>query len=394
LEKPVSDQAEHHRHPVGDPLGQEADALINPEAPVEIPPAEQMSLIGRLRQPRTILSIAVPLAIIVIAVALNWKQMRDVPGDIAGANPLLILAAFGIYYLGFPLRGWRWTKLLRGAGYKVKVKDGTEILFLSWLVNCIVPAKLGDLYRAYLLKLNSPVSATRTLGTVFMERILDLIAVAALGVLAGYWHFRDHLNNLPAAVQVSLTLGVIVVVLLTVALVAMRSFGRRVMTVLPLPHRVVEFYDRFEEGVFGSVGVRGMPLLCLMTGVIWMTEALRLYLVVRALNFTGVDLGFSGALFIALIGSLLTAIPLTPGGIGPVEAGMIGVLTGGFGVSGTHAAAIVLVDRAISVFSIVVLGGIAYMLSSKPRGGGMEVVELRPAKRVTKIATDSAGVSV
>jgi uncharacterized protein (TIRG00374 family) len=131
-----------------------------------------------------------------------------------------------------------------------------------------------------------------------------------------------------------------------------------------------------------------------MTGVIWMTEALRLYLVVRALNFTGVDLGFSGALFIALIGSLLTAIPLTPGGIGPVEAGMIGVLTGGFGVSGTHAAAIVLVDRAISVFSIVVLGGIAYMLSSKPRGGGMEVVELRPAKRVTKIATDSAGVSV
>jgi hypothetical protein len=389
----VSDQAEHHRHPVGESLGQEADALINPEAPVEIPPAEQMSLIGRLRQPRTILSIAVPLAIIVIAVVLNRDQLRDVPGDIARANPWLILLAFGIYYLGFPLRGWRWTKLLRGAGYKVKVKDGTEILFLSWLVNCIVPAKLGDLYRAYLLKLNSPVSATRTLGTVFMERILDLIAVAALGVLAGYWHFRDHLNNLPAAAQVSLTVGVVVVVLLIVALVVMRSFGRRVIGLLPLPHRVVEFYDRFEEGVFGSVGARGMPLLGLMTGLIWLTEALRLYLVVRALGF-GVDLGFSGALFVALIGSLLTALPLTPGGIGVVEGGMIGVLTGAFGLSGTHAAAIVLVDRAISVFSIVVLGGIAYMISSKPRGGGMEVVELKPAKRVTKIVTDSAGVSV
>ncbi len=389
----MSDQAEHHRHPVGESLGQEADALINPEASVEIPPAEQMSLIGRLRQPRTILSIAVPLAIIVIAVVLNRDQLRDVPGDIARANPWLILLAFGIYYLGFPLRGWRWTKLLRGAGYKVKVKDGTEILFLSWLVNCIVPAKLGDLYRAYLLKLNSPVSATRTLGTVFMERILDLIAVAALGVLAGYWHFRDHLNNLPAAAQVSLTVGVVVVVLLIVALVVMRSFGRRVIGLLPLPHRVVEFYDRFEEGVFGSVGARGMPLLGLMTGLIWLTEALRLYLVVRALGF-GVDLGFSGALFVALIGSLLTALPLTPGGIGVVEGGMIGVLTGAFGLSGTHAAAIVLVDRAISVFSIVVLGGIAYMISSKPRGGGMEVVELKPAKRVTKIVTDSAGVSV
>src|ERR1035437_960359 len=340
-EKSVTDQSEHHRHPIGDPLGQEADALIDPEAPVEVPPADQMSLVRRLRQPRTILSIAVPLAIIVIAVALNWTQMRDVPGDISRANPWLILLAFSIYYLGFPLRGWRWTKLLKGAGYKVKVKDGTEILFLSWLVNCIVPAKLGDLYRAYLLKLNSPVSATRTLGTVLMERILDLIAVAALGVLAGYWHFRDHLNNLPAAVQVSLTLGVIVVVLLTVALMVMRSFGRKVIGLLPLPHRVAEFYDRFEEGVFGSVGARGMPLLGLMTGLIWLTEALRLYLVVRALAFTGVDLGFSGALFVALIGSLLTALPLTPGGIGVVEGGMIGVLTGAFGLSTPHAAAIV-----------------------------------------------------
>jgi hypothetical protein len=389
----VTDQAEHH-HSIGEPLSQEADALINPETQVEIPPAEQMSLVARLRQPRTVLSIAVPLAIIAVAVALNWKQMQDVPGDIGRANPWLILGAFGIYYLGFPLRGWRWTKLLRGAGYKVKIKDGTEILFLSWLVNCIVPAKLGDIYRAYLLKLNSPVSATRTLGTVFMERILDLIAVAALGVLAGYWHFRDHLNTLPAAAQISLTFGVIVVVLLTVALVAMRSFGRKVMSVLPLPRRAIEFYDRFEEGVFGSVGARGMPLLGLMTVLIWMTEALRLYLVVRALNFTGVDLGFSGALFVALIGSLLTAIPFTPGGIGLVEGGMIGVLTGGFGVSWAHSAAIVLVDRAISVFSIVVLGGIAYMLSSKPRGGGIEVEDLRLTKPLAATAGDSARASV
>jgi hypothetical protein len=54
----------------------------------------------------------------------------------------------------------------------------------------------------------------------------------------------------------------------------------------------------------------------------------------------------------------------------------------------------VLVDRAISVFSVVVLGGIAYMLSSKPRGGGMEVEELRPPKPAASIATDSASVPV
>jgi uncharacterized protein (TIRG00374 family) len=376
----VTEPQEHHHHPIGDPLGQEADALVNPEVAVEVPPPDQMSLIGRLRQPKTILSIVVPLAIIVIAIVLNRQYLSEVPADISRANLWLVLLAFVIYYVGFPLRGWRWTKLLRGVGYKVKVKDGTEILFLSWLVNCIVPAKLGDLYRAYLLKLNSPVSATKTLGTVFMERILDLIAIAALGVLAGYWRFRGNLSDLPPMAQFIFALGVVVVVVLIVALVAMRNFGRRVITILPLPHRVVDFYDRFEEGVFGSVGVRRLPLLGLLTCLIWATEGLRLFFVVRALGFSDVDLGLSGAMFVALIGSLLTAVPFTPGGLGLVEGGMGLVLTKVFTANPSHALAIILVDRSISVFSIVLLGSIAYVISSKPRAGGMTVEEVVPAR--------------
>ena len=375
----MTEQGDHHRHPIGEPLEQEADALIHPEAQVEIPPAEQMSLLGRLRQPRTILSIAVPIAVIAIAVGLNWDMMRQVPGAIGGANPLFILIAFAIYYIGFPLRGFRWTRLLRGAGYRVKTGDATEILFLSWFVNCIVPAKLGDLYRAYLLKQNSPVSATRTLGTVFMERILDLVAIAALGVAAGYFRFRGSLNDLPAGVQVIFAFGAVLVVVLIVALVVMRNFGRQVIALLRLPARAVELYDRFEEGVFGSVGLRGLPALGVLTFMIWATEALRLYFVVRALGFSDVDLGLSGAMFVALIGSLLTAVPLFPGGLGLVDLGMLGVLKTFFTKSSVHATAIVVVDRAISVFSIVILGGIAYVISSKPRGGGMEVEEIGPS---------------
>ena len=375
----MTDQPDHHRHPIGEPLEQEAEALINPDTAVEIPPGEQMSLLRRLRQPRTVLSIAVPIVVIAIAVALNRDQMGQVPGAIAGADPRLILIAFLIYYLGFPLRGFRWTKLLRGAGYRVKTSDATEILFLSWFVNCIVPAKLGDLYRAYLVKQNSPVSATRTLGTVFMERILDLVAIAALGVAAGYIRFRGSLNDLPGNVRLIFAFGVVIVVALIVALVVMRNFGRRVIGLLPLPARAVELYERFEEGVFGSVGLRGLPVLGLLTFMIWATEALRLYFVVRSLGFVDVDLGFSGAMFVALIGSLLTAVPLTPGGLGLVDAGMFGVLTTFFTKSSVHATAIVVVDRAISVFSIVVLGAIAYMFSSKPRGGGMKVEKIAPS---------------
>ena len=51
---------------------------------------------------------------------------------------------------------------------------------------------------------------------------------------------------------------------------------------------ILELYDRFEEGVFGAVGLRHLPILAVLTGLIWMTEGLRLYFVVLALGFPDV----------------------------------------------------------------------------------------------------------
>ena len=328
---------------------------------------DQLSIRRRLRQPRTIASILVPVLIIAAFAYLNRDSVGKVPGLIGQANPFLVLVAFGIFYAGFPLRGLRWSLLLRSTGFRIGTRDATEIIFLSWLVNCVVPAKLGDVYRAYLLKLNSDASLSRTFGTVFIERILDLFVIASLGIAAGWWSFR---TGLPAPIQVVFVLGAIVVAALAVGLFTMRNFGRRILVRLPIPHRFVELYDRFEEGVFGAIGLRQVPLLGLITVTIWATEAMRLYFVVRALSFPGVDLGLSGAVFVALIGSLLTAVPLSPAGLGIVEAGVIGVLVSAYGVPVAEASAIALLDRLISVFSIIVLGSIAYVVSPKPRGEG------------------------
>jgi hypothetical protein len=181
-------------------------------------------------------------------------------------------------------------------------------------------------------------------------------------------------------VQVIFALGVVLVVLMAVGLIVLRNFGRRLMVRLPLPERAVELYDRFEEGVFNAVGLRGLPWLGLLTVLIWLTEALRLFCVIQALGFGDLHLGFSGIMFVALIGSLLTAVPLTPAGLGAVEGGVGAVLVKVFGVATGQATAILLVDRTISVFSIVVLGSIAYVLSSKPRGRGMKVEEIGPMR--------------
>ncbi|MDQ3491744.1 MAG: flippase-like domain-containing protein [Chloroflexota bacterium] len=318
----------------------------------------------RLRDPRTIISIVLPLILIaLIALTVGEIDLDELVGSITGADPLLLLAAFGMYYLGFPLRGYRWALLLRGAGMRVSLRDSTEIIFIGWLVNCLVPAKLGDVYRAYLLRLNFDVSLSRTFGTVFIERIFDLFTIVLLGLAAGFWSFRDGMSP---EVRIIFGIGLAFVAALAIGLFVVRNFGRRIITRLPLPKRAVEFYERFEEGVF-SIEARRVPLLAVVTVLIWATEAMRLYLVVLALGFE-FPLGISGAFFVALIASLLTAIPLTPAGLGIVEAGVASILVGLYQATGGEAAAIVLVDRAISVLSVIALGSIVYLVSTKTRG--------------------------
>lgn len=345
------------------PPNDEAEPLVDYPLVQEGGGAPPPTLGSRLRDPRTIISIVIPLLVLVLVLAAApGFQLDRLPGLIAGANIWYLIGAFAVYYLGFPLRGYRWALLVRGAGDRVSLRDSTEIIFISWLVNCVVPAKLGDVYRAYLLRTNFGVSLSKTFGTVFIERIFDLFAIVLLGLAAGFWSFRDGLSD---PVRIVFGIGLAVVAALAIGLFVVRNFGRRILVRLPLPHRIVEFYDRFETGVF-SISPRQLPTLAVLTALIWATEAMRLYLVVLALGFP-ITLGISGAFFVALIASLLTAIPLTPAGLGVVELGIVGVLTRFYDVPATEAAAIALVDRAISVLSIILLGGIAYLVSDKTR---------------------------
>src|SRR5439155_16236101 len=198
------------------------DATLAQVAPLpeESSPAQDApppSLAARLRQPRTIISIALPLVVLMLVVVnLPDFHLDRLAALIGGANPLLLFLALLVYYLGFPLRGYRWRILLQGSGLSIRTRDATEIIFLSWLVNCVVPAKLGDVYRAWLLRSNYVVSLSRTFGTVFLERVLDLLAITVLALASGFWSFR---SGLPPAVQVLFGLGVVVVVVLTGGLV-------------------------------------------------------------------------------------------------------------------------------------------------------------------------------
>jgi uncharacterized protein (TIRG00374 family) len=338
-----------------------------------------LSLVRRLRQPRTIASIVIPVALLALAVvALPGFHVDRAWAAITRANPWLVGGALLAYYASFPIRGYRWRRLLSGAGMETSNRDATEILFLSWFVNCLVPAKLGDVYRAYLLRASSGRSLSGALGTILVERVLDLEVIAILGAIAGYMSFA---GAMPPVVGVVLLIAALTAVALSVALFALRSFGAALVAKLPLPPSAAGMYERFETAAFSSVRRGTLPQLVGLTVAIWVTEAAHLALVVAALGFGDVHLGLDAIVFVALAGALLTAVPLSPAGLGAVETGIVGILTVAYGVPAPEAVAIAVLDRAVTVLSLIVVGFVVYTLSGKTDRGLRRSVRGAPGSR-------------
>jgi uncharacterized protein (TIRG00374 family) len=325
---------------------------------------EEVSLRRRLLNVRTIASLLFGLFLLLLLFRLvfgegfDWGQVARLIGE---ANPGFLALAFIAYYATFPLRSYRWRYVLSRSGVHIRFRDTTEILFLSWFVNCLVPAKLGDVYRAYLLRGNFGASISRTLGTIFIERVADLIVVAGLALAAGYWSFRGRSRP---EIDILFIIGFGISLVLVVLVVVLRLLGAHLSRWLP--GRLAALWDRFHEGSTGAISVRSVPVILVITAGIWLLEGARLYFVIRALDLPDVGLGISAAVFVALAAALLTAIPLTPAGFGFVEAGIIGSLAL-YGIVREPAAAVAVTDRTLTVVTVIVLGGILYAFSHKIR---------------------------
>lgn len=288
----------------------------------------------------------------------TWDKLR-------ASNLYLYGAAFASYYVGFLLRGLRWRIMLKNAntsgdspGEVPSVLACSRYIFLGWFANAITWFRLGDAYRAYVFTEDTGYSFSRTMGTVLAERILDVVMVFALLVVASLaFYGAGGLGGM------ALFLGVAsLLVLVGVAgLLVMRQFGMRLARFLPA--RLKSSYDRFHQGALGSFGQ--LPLLLLISCLAWFTEVGRLFLVIQSLDLSA-TVSFSLVLFVTLAHAILTTIPITPGGLGIAEPGMVGLLT--LSMARSEAISVTLLDRSISYLSIVVLGGLVFFLDQVSRG--------------------------
>jgi uncharacterized protein (TIRG00374 family) len=320
-------------------------------------PAPPVSLGSKLFRPHTVVSFLVAIAIVAFFVRRLNIDPHAVWQNIRHANLGLYAIAIGLYYVSFFARAIRWRWMLNQAGlseadgYPIPDNRGlTEILFLSWFVNCVVPAKLGDGYRCYLLKRRSGAPISRSLGTIFAERLTDLAVLFTMMAVAGVIAFRGHL---PGQATRTITIGSALLAAAAIGVVAL-WFGRHVIE-RNLPERIRSQFAQLHDSIFACLRRPWRPIA--ISVLIWSFDGLRLYFVAAALHG---DVSFPVAIFVSLMSALLTILPITPAGLGVVELAMVTVFKI-VGVDPSLAGSIALMDRLITYWSIVVIGLILYV---------------------------------
>jgi uncharacterized protein (TIRG00374 family) len=326
------------------------------------------SLLDALRRPRTWVSFGMAAALIFfvfrsldVSVAETWATMRE-------TDVKYLFVALGVFYLTFPLRALRWRMLLENAN--IAPKDARtswaslpalmEYIYLSWFVNCVVPAKLGDVYRGYLLKHNGNVSFSATVGTVFAERLLDMLGLFTFLLISGMAVFGMHV---PAEMQWLFWVGAGLVAVIVLLLLSLRWLGPIAQRYIP--ERFKQRYTQFSATALQSFNPRILPGLIGLTLVIWLLEGCRLYFVIVSMHNLGLELPLSLVIFVSLASSLLTVVPFTPAGLGLVEGAVTAVLVTMVHVTRHVALAVTLLDRLINFWSIIIFGTILYIVSKR-----------------------------
>jgi len=270
-------------------------------------------------------AIGALLSVALIYWTLRGVSISDVAARLSHANMLLFAAATFCATAIFALRARRWRTILEPVAGALPFGPLWRATAIGMMVNNVVPARAGELARAFALTREVPVPFATSLASLAVDRVFDAIVLLLLAATA---LFDPSLSNETLAGRplssFATSAGTVVLVLLA-ALYVLVFF----------PEQLLRLFELFARRVSPTVEERGRRMLQTFlkglsvlrspsrfaavfgwTVAHWMLNGLGFWLSFRAV---GIDAPFSAALFLQAFIALGTAVPALPGFFGVFE---------------------------------------------------------------------------
>jgi glycosyltransferase 2 family protein len=282
-------------------------------------------------------------SVVALAAVVWWASHQPAPEIPSDSSAIAWLAlALALYAVATIVRAERWHAILQETGIETTRKDCYGLSTVGYMGNNVLPARAGEALRVVLLDGKTGAGKRKILGTIVVERLLDVIALVVIFVLTVYLVLEgDVLPTDEPLLIAGICLAALA--LLVVALwVVHRRGGLR---------RLREIVRPLMEAPRALTNRQGAVLL-VVTFALWAIEGAVYLAVARAIDL---HISTSGALYLVAMTNFVAALPAAPGSIGTFDAA-VAFGAKALGASGSVAVTYLLLLRFVLYVPITIVG--------------------------------------
>jgi len=250
--------------------------------------------------------------------------------DFANANYFWLLMVILLFMISNLSRTARWHMLIRPLGFQPRFVNGLGAIMIGYFANLGIP-RIGEVARAGVLARYEKIEVEKVMGTIVVDRIIDVLSILIVTVLALILQYRQIWSAVRDLLDLStlIKLGVAGAIALLIS-VALFFLFRKKLEQTRIYQKIVSILKGFVEGL-ATVRQLDRPWLFLLHSInIWLMYYLLNYLCFFAYEPTS-DLSPLVGLVTFVFGGWGIVIP-TPGGMGSYHF-LVQVALGIYGVS-------------------------------------------------------------
>src|SRR5207248_11281752 len=157
--------------------------------------------------------VGLSLTIVFLVLALQRVDLAAFGDELRHLNYIWLIPSGACTLLGYGLRTVRWRVILSGAA-RAPLRTLFPVLIMGFATNNLLPGRLGEFWRAYLLARKRNVRKTLALASVVVERVFDgltliaLLAIVSINIQLPGW--SREIELIAGAIFLAATLGLIV----------------------------------------------------------------------------------------------------------------------------------------------------------------------------------------
>jgi glycosyltransferase 2 family protein len=295
------------------------------------------------------------ISAVFIALFLRATHPRELGAALEQANYWYLLPGTAILFLAVCVRCVRWSILMRPVTPISPVRLFPYAI-IGYMANNLLPARAGEVVRAYVLGERERVSRMATFGTIAVERLFDgCILVLMLLIAGAFVGFGDgRIQVIAIASSILFVAAFTGFYVLTLSEARTRRVLRFVLRALPrrFEHAAEAMAESLVTSLRSVHDWRSLSMVVFFSALAWTVEA-GSYAVIGL----GFDLGVSFAYYCLLLAAanLAIIVPTFFGGTGPFEWAAKLVLVSA-GVASAVAGAYAIVAHAVVLVPTTILG--------------------------------------